>query len=272
MNLRNDGHSMAISTKSRKTLYEEPRMVLKDVGKKTDPESINLVDDAEKEEKSIDSANRHHLIREKIWKARSYSLLFQAHLLLIIRCKRKLYVVGNLLIVGLGSVQIDDNGATHGRSHCKNTSGELVDVESGELKFKLNNKDVVFKVGRSLKQPREIRVMSLIYIVDDSVEQSQCSLGNFGARARCKKSKDPKDQHILTLSIAEQNAQIDNVLSHLYGMQILQVGPVFEELLNDDDLTNDEQARDDSDLELDASEEEDSEIIDVDYAPTDHEE
>ncbi|MCD7471133.1 hypothetical protein HAX54_011436 [Datura stramonium] len=42
------------------------------------------------------------------------------------------------------------------------------------------------------------------------------------SKGRCKKSKEPEDQHIMTLSIVEQNAQIDNVLSHLYGMQILQ--------------------------------------------------
>lgn len=45
----------------------------------------------------------------------------------------------------------------------------LVDVESGELKFQVNNEEVTFNVCKSMKQPNNLNVLSIINIVDDVV-------------------------------------------------------------------------------------------------------
>ncbi|MCD9640840.1 hypothetical protein HAX54_026545 [Datura stramonium] len=109
------------------------------------------------------------------------------------------------------------------------------------------------------------------------------------------KTKEPEIQHNLVLSISERNAHINNILSHLYVMQMLQlrmcrvteeqqqqlnplrahsralcrVGPCFEEPFDEDDPTNDEQACVDSYLESDADDGGDSEMGESSYSPTD---
>ncbi|MCE3215058.1 hypothetical protein HAX54_000708 [Datura stramonium] len=84
------------------------------------------------------------------------------------------------------------------------------------------------------------------------------------------KTKDPDGIHGPVPSISERNALIDNVLSHLYGMQTLQVGPIFEEPLGNDDVTDEEQARVDSELEFD-NDGDDFEMGEAAFAPIDDE-
>ncbi|MCE5166009.1 hypothetical protein HAX54_013994, partial [Datura stramonium] len=103
------------------------------------------------------------------------------------------------------------------------------------------------------------------------------------------KTKDPEGLYSLVLSISEKNGRTNNILSHLYGMQILKlgmsgvtqeqlqqlsidyplskhsralyrVGPGFEEPFDDDDPTNDVKARVDFNLESDANDGEDLKI------------
>ncbi|MCD9641061.1 hypothetical protein HAX54_026878 [Datura stramonium] len=113
------------------------------------------------------------------------------------------------------------------------------------------------------------------------------------------KTKDPEGIHGPVLSISEWHERFNNMLSHLYGMQMLQlrmngvteehlqqlnmdyrlsehsralcrVRHGFYEPLNDDDATDEEQARVDSDLESD-DDEDDSEIGEAAFTPTDDE-
>ncbi|MCD7462597.1 hypothetical protein HAX54_048878, partial [Datura stramonium] len=93
------------------------------------------------------------------------------------------------------------------------------------------------------------------------------------------KTKDPEGVHHVVISVNNHNAQIDNMLSHLYGMQMLQlrinrvaeeklqqlnmdyplsehlralcrVGPGFEEPLYNDVAIEDEMERVDSDMRI----------------------
>lgn len=50
------------------------------------------------------------------------------------------------------------------------TRWALVDVESGELRFRLNNEEVIFNMGRSMKHPRDRSVISVIDTVDEVVK------------------------------------------------------------------------------------------------------
>ncbi|XP_049345462.1 uncharacterized protein LOC125809981 [Solanum verrucosum] len=45
----------------------------------------------------------------------------------------------------------------------------LMDVESGELKFWVNEEEVTFNVCKSMKQPSDIRVVSTIDVIDEAV-------------------------------------------------------------------------------------------------------
>ncbi|MCD7455254.1 hypothetical protein HAX54_027513 [Datura stramonium] len=92
------------------------------------------------------------------------------------------------------------------------------------------------------------------------------------------KIQDPDGIHGPVLSISEHHERIDNMLSHLYGMQMLQlrmngvteeVGPGLEKP-QDDDATDEEQARVDSNLESD-DDEDYSEMGEATLAPTDDE-
>ncbi|XP_055806934.1 uncharacterized protein LOC129875691 [Solanum dulcamara] len=49
------------------------------------------------------------------------------------------------------------------------TGRSLVDIESGELIFRLNNEEVKFNMCKSIKQPRYMFVMSMINIVEEVV-------------------------------------------------------------------------------------------------------
>ncbi|MCD9643730.1 hypothetical protein HAX54_031399 [Datura stramonium] len=73
----------------------------------------------------------------------------------------------------------------------------------------------------------------------------------------CGNDKGPEDLHSPLLSICECNLYIDNVLSHLYGMKMLQLR------MSED--------RVDSNLESDANDGEDSKMGEVAYAPMDDE-
>ncbi|MCD7454179.1 hypothetical protein HAX54_023893 [Datura stramonium] len=110
------------------------------------------------------------------------------------------------------------------------------------------------------------------------------------------KIKDPKGIHGPVLSIIERSMCTNNILSHLYGMQMLQlrmsnvieeqlntdyplsehsralyrVGLGFKELFDDDDATDEEQARVDSNLESDDNGD-DSEMGEATFALTDDE-
>ncbi|XP_049381255.1 uncharacterized protein LOC125845765 [Solanum stenotomum] len=53
----------------------------------------------------------------------------------------------------------------------------LVDVESGELKFRVNDEEVTFNVCKLMKQPSDIHVVSIIYVIDEvvaSVSEMMC--------------------------------------------------------------------------------------------------
>ncbi|MCD7467525.1 hypothetical protein HAX54_005020 [Datura stramonium] len=139
-----------------------------------------------------------------------------------------------------------------------------------------------------------------------TIEAFWASLGDGARRPRydpkeidVTKAKDTEGIHCPVLSISELHAQIDSMLSHLYDMQMLQVrmngvieeqlqqlnldyllsehskalskvGTGCEEPLDDDDATDKEQVRVDSDLESD-DKEEDSKMGEVVLAPTDNE-
>ncbi|KAK4708624.1 hypothetical protein R3W88_029549 [Solanum pinnatisectum] len=47
------------------------------------------------------------------------------------------------------------------------TERDLVDVESGDLKFWVNEEEVTFNVCRSMKQPSDIHVVSTIDVIND---------------------------------------------------------------------------------------------------------
>ncbi|XP_047268154.1 uncharacterized protein LOC107871936 [Capsicum annuum] len=49
------------------------------------------------------------------------------------------------------------------------TERALVDVECGEIKFRVNNKEVSFNVCKSMKQPMDLQVISVIDVVDDEM-------------------------------------------------------------------------------------------------------
>ncbi|MCE0481322.1 hypothetical protein HAX54_039001 [Datura stramonium] len=115
------------------------------------------------------------------------------------------------------------------------------------------------------------------------------------------KKKEPEGINGLVLSVNERNVRIDNILSHLYGIQILQLRmnglmeeqlqqlnidyPLrehsraffnvclgYEEPFDDDVAKKDEMARVESDLVCSDDNEEDSEMGEAAPAPTDDEE
>ncbi|XP_015169021.1 uncharacterized protein [Solanum tuberosum] len=49
------------------------------------------------------------------------------------------------------------------------TERALVDVESGELKFRVNDEEVTFNACKSMKQPSDIHVVSTIDVIDEAV-------------------------------------------------------------------------------------------------------
>ncbi|XP_049364530.1 uncharacterized protein LOC125829337 [Solanum verrucosum] len=49
------------------------------------------------------------------------------------------------------------------------TRRALVDVESGELKFRVNEEEVTFNVCKSLRQPSDIHVISTIDMIDEAM-------------------------------------------------------------------------------------------------------
>lgn len=48
-------------------------------------------------------------------------------------------------------------------------SRALVDMDSGELKFRLNKEEVKFNVCQSMKQPRDMSVVSVIDVAEEEV-------------------------------------------------------------------------------------------------------
>ncbi|KAK4713951.1 hypothetical protein R3W88_019858 [Solanum pinnatisectum] len=50
------------------------------------------------------------------------------------------------------------------------TGRALVDVESGKLKFRVNNDEVPFNICKSMKQPSDIHVASTDNVIDEAVE------------------------------------------------------------------------------------------------------
>ncbi|XP_049359190.1 uncharacterized protein LOC125823862 [Solanum verrucosum] len=49
------------------------------------------------------------------------------------------------------------------------TGKALVDVESGELKFRVNGVEVTFNICKSMKQPSELHVISVVYVIAEGV-------------------------------------------------------------------------------------------------------
>ncbi|KAK4709762.1 hypothetical protein R3W88_004275 [Solanum pinnatisectum] len=49
------------------------------------------------------------------------------------------------------------------------TRRALVDVENSELKFRVNDEEVIFNVCKSIKQPSDTHVVSTIDVIDDAV-------------------------------------------------------------------------------------------------------
>ncbi|MCD7472486.1 hypothetical protein HAX54_013736 [Datura stramonium] len=78
------------------------------------------------------------------------------------------------------------------------------------------------------------------------------------------KTQEPKGINGPVLSVNERNVRIDNMLSHL-------VGPGFKEPFDDDVATKDEMARVDTDIESSDDNEEDSEMVEAAFVPTDDE-
>ncbi|XP_059277799.1 uncharacterized protein LOC132031978 [Lycium ferocissimum] len=50
------------------------------------------------------------------------------------------------------------------------TGHALVDVERGDLKFRMNDEEVTFHICKSMKQPTNISVVSVIDIIDEAIE------------------------------------------------------------------------------------------------------
>ncbi|KAK4729781.1 hypothetical protein R3W88_022769 [Solanum pinnatisectum] len=50
------------------------------------------------------------------------------------------------------------------------TGKALVDIESGKLKFRVNNDEVTFNICKSMKQPSNIHVVSTQDVIDEAVE------------------------------------------------------------------------------------------------------
>jgi len=54
------------------------------------------------------------------------------------------------------------------------TERALVNVESGELKFRVNNEEVTVNVCKSMKKPNKIHMVSLIDVIDKAVVGVLC--------------------------------------------------------------------------------------------------
>ncbi|MCD7449318.1 hypothetical protein HAX54_051258 [Datura stramonium] len=131
---------------------------------------------------------------------------------------------------------------------------------------------------------------------DIEEEEVDCKPYYDPRRIYMTKTKEPKGINGLVLSFNECNVRIDNMLSHLYGMQMLQLrmngmieeqlqqlnmdyplsehsralcraGPGYEEPLDDDVAKEDEMTRIDSDIESSDDNEEDSEMERASLAP-----
>ncbi|MCE3051283.1 hypothetical protein HAX54_049327, partial [Datura stramonium] len=89
----------------------------------------------------------------------------------------------------------------------------------------------------ALKLARRVAVMAHSALHCTGLAQAENALG-----IDVTKTKDPKGIHGPVLSISECNARFDNMLSHLY------------EPLDDDDSTEEKQAKVDFDLESDDDE------------------
>nr|XP_016457497.1 PREDICTED: uncharacterized protein LOC107781324 [Nicotiana tabacum] len=53
------------------------------------------------------------------------------------------------------------------------TGRAICDVEAGELKFHLNDEEVIFQIQKSMKQPHDYGVISVVDIVDEMVEDDR---------------------------------------------------------------------------------------------------
>ncbi|XP_060190530.1 uncharacterized protein LOC132619729 [Lycium barbarum] len=47
---------------------------------------------------------------------------------------------------------------------------DLVDVERGDLKFRMNDEEITFQIYKSMKQPADMSVVSVIYTIDEAIE------------------------------------------------------------------------------------------------------
>ena len=59
------------------------------------------------------------------------------------------------------------------------TGKALVDVETGELKFRVNDDEVTFNVCQSMKRPSDLHVVSVIDVIDEAVV-SVCEVASVG--------------------------------------------------------------------------------------------
>ncbi|XP_047270400.1 uncharacterized protein LOC124899536 [Capsicum annuum] len=72
------------------------------------------------------------------------------------------------------------------------TRKALVDMDFGEIKFRLNNEEVSFNVCKSMKQPMDLQVISVIDIIDVEVSNHDVSMLNdpfVGALWNCERDK-----------------------------------------------------------------------------------
>ncbi|XP_049410515.1 uncharacterized protein LOC125873682 [Solanum stenotomum] len=53
------------------------------------------------------------------------------------------------------------------------TGRVLLDVESGEMKFRVNDEEVTFNVCKSMKQPSDIHVVSTIDVIDEAMTSEE---------------------------------------------------------------------------------------------------
>lgn len=87
------------------------------------------------------------------------------------------------------------------------TARALVDIERGDLKFRLNLEEVKFNICRSMKKPREMEVVSAIKVVTDD-----------GLRAPIKERID-----VETLVIVLMNFDVDLRSDYVETINVVQV-------------------------------------------------
>ncbi|MCD7472654.1 hypothetical protein HAX54_013953 [Datura stramonium] len=132
-----------------------------------------------------------------------------------------------------------------------------------------------------------------LHVAEQELSYKLCVAQRDGKKMDVTKTNEPKAHHDPILYVFERNAKNDSYQSHIYGIAILQlrlsrrlnayyplnehararcrVRAEYEEPVDNEIPTNVTQAREDSNVESDDSNGEDSEMGEAAYAPTDDE-